>query len=144
MGLNDGHLIITRLRKTALVGLRLRRLKSNCPPGNQLGFATNKSIEVYLRTILLQSSSNLAGKKCYGRQGWILAVFEFSARMLPVLPGFSFGSSSLHLETCTGSVIHTLPRLSFVIRHSTSRSSSLGSEPATEWTTEEPCFDSRQ
>jgi hypothetical protein len=70
--------------------------------------------------------------------------FEFSARMLPVLPEFSLGSSSVHLETCTGSVIHTLPRLSFVIRHSTSRSSSLGSEPATDWTAEEPFFDSRQ
>ena len=149
MGYSDWHLLITRLWKTALVGLRLHRLKSNCPPGNQPGFATNRSIEVYLRKILLQSSSNFGWNNmlrstemnsCRIR----MPSFEFSARMLPVLPEFSFGSSSLHLETCTGSVIHILPRLSFVIRHSTSRSSSLGSEPATDWTTEEPCFDSQQ
>jgi len=34
--------------------------------------------------------------------------FEFPARMLPVLPEISPGSSSIHLESCTGSLIHTL------------------------------------
>ena len=63
MGQSDGHLLLTRLRKTALVGLRLRWLKSKCPRGNQPGFATKRSIEVYLRTIHLQSSSNFGQKK---------------------------------------------------------------------------------
>lgn len=62
MGYSDWHLLITRLWKTAIVGLRLHRLKSNCPPGNQPGFVTNRSIEVYLRKIL-QSSSNFGWKK---------------------------------------------------------------------------------
>ena len=138
MGHSDGHLLITWLRKTALVGLRLRRLKSKCPPGNHPGFVTERSIEVYLRTILLQISSNFGRgterKKKLRLRGWNscrirVPSCEFSARMLPVLPEVSPGSSSVHLETCTGSVIHTLPRLSFVINHSTSRSSSLNSEP---------------
>lgn len=113
----------------------MRRLQSNCP-GNQPGFATNRSTEVYLRTFFLRSSSKFGTKKKLRSRGLIscrirMSSFEFSARMLPVLPEFSLGSSSVRLETCTGSVIHPLPRLSLVIRHSTSRSSSLGSEPAT-------------
>lgn len=114
MGQSDGHLLITRLRKTAVVGLRLRRLKSKCPPGNQPGFATKRSIEMYFRTIILQNSSNFGRKKKMLRfRGWNschirVPSFEFPARMLPVLPEISPGSSSIHLESCTGSLIHTL------------------------------------
>lgn len=107
-------MLITRLRKTALVGLRLRRLKFKCPPKINLVSPQREvskcTFKQFFRTVATLAEEK---KKMLRLRGWNscrirVPNFEFPAKVPPVLPETSPGSLSVHLETCTGSVIHTL------------------------------------